>query len=166
MSVIAQTDRFTIRNFTPDEEAAFMSLFDDKIVIEHLPKRTREQHLKIFRGFFDGYASGSHLGSWGLFNNLDGDLIGMCLLRKYNDEVGKIEVGYVFHQKYWGKGIASEMARILVDHAFKHPDTEQVVAVTTLTNTASQNVLQKVGLVRQADFVKDDEELAFFVLKK
>jgi len=166
MHAIAQTPRFVIRNFKPEEETVYMSLFEDKRVTVHLPDRSRKEHLEIFRKAFDDYAENKALGRWGIFNNLDGDFIGLCLLREYNDEAGKIELGYVLHQKYWGKGIASEMAIIMVSYALTHTNAKEIVGVTTLGNTGSQKVLEKAGLIRMPNFKRDGEELAFFRMRK
>jgi len=162
MHDIAHTPRFVIRNFRPEEEEHFMSLFDDDQVTLHLPKRSRKENLEIFKKTLSDYTAHKSLGRWGLFNNADGEFIGMCLLRNYDDEDGKIELGYVLARKYWGKGIASEMAMIMVGYGFTHANAKEIVAVTTLENTGSQKVLQKAGLERMDNFVRDGEKLAYF----
>ena len=166
MHIIAQTPNFVIRNFTPEEEDIYMALFDDEQVTLHLPDRTREEHIKIFRQAFEDYADTRGMGRWGIFNNIDDDFIGFCLLRNYDGEEGKVELGYVMHKKYWGKGIASEMAIIMVGYALTHTDAKEIVAVTTLGNIGSQKVLEKAGLERQNNFMRDGKELAYFSLKK
>ena len=166
MHDIAHTPRFVIRNFKPEEEEHFMSLFDDDQVTLHLPKRSRKENLDIFKKALSDYAANKSLGRWGLFNNTDGEFIGMCLLRNYDDEDGKIELGYVLTRKYWGKGIASEMAVIMVGYGFTHANAKEIVAVTTLENTGSQKVLEKAGLTRMDNFKRDGEELAYFSVIK
>lgn len=162
MHIIAQTPRFVIRNFMPEEEATYLALFDDPRVTLHLPKRSRREQIEIFRKAIEDYDTNTGLGRWGIFNNIDGDYIGMCLLRNYYDEEGRIEIGYSLRHKYWGKGVASEMAIIMVSYALTHTDANEIVGVTTLGNTASQKVLEKAGLIRMPDFRRDGEDLAFF----
>jgi ribosomal-protein-alanine N-acetyltransferase len=166
MHIIAQTPAFLIRNFTPEEEDNYMALFDDEQVTQHLPYRTRQEHIKIFKQSLDDYAEGKALGRWGIFNNADGDFIGFCLLRSYDNEEGKVELGYVIHQKYWGKGIASEMAIIMINYALIYTDAKEIVAVTTLGNIGSQKVLEKAGLERMNNFRRDGKELAYFRMIK
>ena len=163
MHIIAQTPRFAIRDFKPEEEAVYISLFDDERVNLHLPDRSRKEHVAIFRKAFEDYAENKALGRWGMFNNNDGDFIGLCLLRNYDDKNdSRVELGYVMHQKYWGKGIASEMAVIMVGYALTHTNAKEIVAVTTLENIGSQRVLEKAGLKRMDNFKRDGKELAFF----
>lgn len=162
MHIIAQTPRFVIRDFKPEEEDTYLSLFDDGRVTLHLPSRNRKEHTEIFRKALESYLANDKLGRWGIFNNNDGEFIGMCLLRTYLDEEGQIEIGYSLRHKYWGKGIAGEMAVILVSYTLTHIRPKEIVAVTTLGNIGSQKVLEKAGLTRMDNFHRDGEELAYF----
>jgi ribosomal-protein-alanine N-acetyltransferase len=166
MRIIAQTPRFCIREFVPAEEETYLSLFDDKEVTQHLPKRTRHENLQLFRETFKEYAEKKVLGRWGMFNNGDEEFIGICLLRQYHDNPTQVELGYVLGKKFWGKGIAGEMAQIMVAYAFTHTAIPEIVAVTTLQNKGSQRVLIKAGLERMDNIFRDGEELAFFSMKK
>jgi ribosomal-protein-alanine N-acetyltransferase len=166
MHIIAQTPRFVIRNFKPDEEEVYLSLFNDAQVLLHIPKRNRKENSTIFHSALNDYALGKTLGRWGLFNNGDNEFIGLCLLREYNNEKGKVELGYVLNRKYWGKGIAAEMAHVMIAYGFTRTGANEIVAVTTLTNAASQRVLEKAGLTRMDNFFRDREELAFFKIDR
>jgi len=166
MHIIAQTPRFMIRYFCPEDEGIYLSLFDDNEVTLHLPKRTRQENRQLFRDSLKDYAAGKVLGRWGMFNNGDKEFMGVCLLRPYHDEAGRVELGYVLSKKFWGKGIAGEMAQIMVAYALTHSDAKEIVAVTTLENIGSQKVLEKAGLNRLDNIIKDGEELAFFCLKR
>ena len=164
--MIAQTPRFCIREFVPADEETYLSLFDDKEVTLHLPKRNRQENLQMFRETFKEYVEKKVLGRWGMFNNGDEEFIGICLLRTYGNNPDQVELGYVLSRKFWGKGIAAEMAQIMVAYAFTHTNIPEIVAVTTLQNVGSQKVLLKAGLERMDNIFRDGEELAFFSLKK
>ena len=166
MHIIAQTPRFVIRDFKPQEEDNYLALFDDERVTLHLPSRTKKEQLEIFIKTLTDYASQQVLSRWGIFNNEDGDLIGMCLMRSFYDEIGKIELGYSLHYKYWGRGIASEVAMIMIGYGFTHTEASEIVAVTTLENYGSQKVLEKAGFTRRENFHRDGEELAYFRIKR
>jgi ribosomal-protein-alanine N-acetyltransferase len=166
MHLIAQTPHFFIREFTPQDETAYMSLFDDGQVTLHLPKRTPQENRQMFRDTFKGYMEHKALGRWGIFNNGTEEFIGLCLLREYNERADQVELGYVLAQKFWGQGIAGAMAQIMVAYALTHTDVAEIVAVTTLTNVGSQKVLIKAGLDRLDNITRDGDELAFFSLKR
>lgn len=160
--MIAETPRIIIRTFQPDEEEAYLRLFGDEQVNEHLPKRTREENRQIFLDTLKEDAKGAIFSNWAVVNKRDQDLIGMGLLRVYNNEPDKLEIGYCLHAKYWGLGIATELVNALMAYAGKHPPIKTIVAVTTKGNTASQDVLKKAGLVKQGDIVRNNETLMFF----
>jgi ribosomal-protein-alanine N-acetyltransferase len=161
MSIIVETPRLIIREFFPEELEAYLNHFKDEEVCLYLPKRTTDERIKIFMIATANYATNKQLGIWGMFSKADGDFIGSCLLRPF-DEPGKIELGYSMDKKYWGKGIGTEMTIAMIDHGFTDASVAEVVAVTVPENIASQRVLEKAGLVRSGNLVRNGEELAYF----
>lgn len=61
----------------------------------------------------------------------------------------EIEIGFILKRSSWGKGYATEVCSRLLEFAFEEAPLEEVVAVTDLANTASQNVLEKCGMAFQ-----------------
>jgi RimJ/RimL family protein N-acetyltransferase len=55
-------------------------------------------------------------------------------------------IGYVYCRHAWGRGIATEVARLLVDLAFQHFGVWRVWATCAPQNLASRRVLEKVGM--------------------
>jgi ribosomal-protein-alanine N-acetyltransferase len=155
------TTRFNIRLFKPEEEPVYLSLFDDERVMLHLPKRSREELIEVFRYYIEEVKD-DIIGRWGIFNKADNDFAGLCLLRPFDDGSNSVELGYVLSHKYWGKGVASEMAAALLAQAYKVKPQAQFVAVTTMDNIPSQKVLEKVGMKRVENYLRMGEELAFF----
>jgi ribosomal-protein-alanine N-acetyltransferase len=167
MHIIAETPRLIVRECLPEEEEAYLKHFEDEELCLHIPKRTREERINIFRNGLADYANDKKLGKWGVFDKADGNLIGTCLLRRFStDEPGKIEIGYSFDRRLWGMGLGSEMVTAVINYALSDENTAMVVGVTTLPNIASQRVLEKAGLKRMENIVKDGEELAYFSLVK
>jgi len=160
MNILTQTPRLIIRLFKAEEEEIYLKLFDDKRVTKHLPFRTQQDLITVFR---DNLAdSGTVTGRWGIFDKADGDFIGICLLRPFDNGSTDIELGYVLHYNYWGKGVASEMAKALLAHMLNLYPEVTFVAVTTQDNVPSQKVLEKAGLERAANYLRNGEELAYF----
>lgn len=59
---------------------------------------------------------------------------------------GVVEFGYEIAQDYRGRGLATEMARALIQQAFENPEVQIVRAHTLAINNASVSVLRKCGL--------------------
>ena len=140
----------------------------NRVTYVHLPNRSRKEILaNLQKQALTDYAKENKaLGRWGIFNNLDGEFIGLCLLRPFDNETSKVELGYVLNQGYWGKGIASEMAIIMVSYGFTRTHAKEIVAVTTLGNTGSQKVLEKAGMERMDNFKREGKELAYFRINR
>ena len=54
-------------------------------------------------------------------------------------------LGYYLARRYWGKGLASEASRALIDVAFTRLGLECVEADAEEGNTASERILHKCG---------------------
>ena len=93
-------------------------------------------------------------GMWMLRDAVSKAIIGRAILRHLDVErVDEIEVGYGFMPEYWGRGLATEVARACVKMGFGRLGVETLVAITTPDNLASQHVMRKAGLVYERDIV-------------
>lgn len=62
----------------------------------------------------------------------------------------RAELGYVLAHKYWGKGIVTKAAKIVVSNIFKEwPNLERVEALVDVDNKGSQRVLEKAGFLKE-----------------
>jgi RimJ/RimL family protein N-acetyltransferase len=88
------------------------------------------------------------LGWWTYLFVHAGDrvLIGPGGYKGRPNEEGAVEIGYAIIPDYRGRGLATEAARGLVDHAFAHEHVKRVVAHTLAERNASVGVLQKAGM--------------------
>jgi RimJ/RimL family protein N-acetyltransferase len=70
---------------------------------------------------------------------------------------GVVEIGYEIAPAFQGRGLALEVARGLVEHAFADAAVSAVIGHTRPETNASTRVLEKAGFVRVED-VEDPEE--------
>jgi [ribosomal protein S5]-alanine N-acetyltransferase len=56
-----------------------------------------------------------------------------------------MEIGYFVGETFWGKGIATEAVRILLEYITKHFEVVRIYAEVFAHNKASMKVLQKNG---------------------
>lgn len=71
-----------------------------------------------------------------------------CVLAEFygfRDEIHKISVGYRLLESRWGRGIASEALRLMVDYLYGETDIEIITASTMIENSASARMLIKNG---------------------
>ncbi|MUL35179.1 GNAT family N-acetyltransferase [Gloeocapsopsis dulcis] len=92
-------------------------------------------------------------GLW-MFRDTDGNFVGRGGLRKiYIDGNDEIELAYALMPAYWGKGLATEMAKAILKVGFEYLDIAEVVCFTLTINQASQRVMQKVGFQYKRDII-------------
>jgi ribosomal-protein-alanine N-acetyltransferase len=61
-------------------------------------------------------------------------------------DTGEIEIGYIFHKKYWGRGYASEVVSALLAWAQDNINADYIIAYAPLDHTASLRVMEKCGM--------------------
>jgi ribosomal-protein-alanine N-acetyltransferase len=83
---------------------------------------------------------------WAVEERESGSLIGDCGLQPLEHRGPEVELGYDFHPRVWGQGLATEAARAVMRHAFGPLGIDRVVAVVKADHFASQRVLEKAGL--------------------
>jgi ribosomal-protein-alanine N-acetyltransferase len=91
-------------------------------------------------------------GIWILRDRDDSRLVGHAGLRHLDVEGSdEVEVGYGLLPEYWGRGLATEIARECVAVARDHLGLPSLVAIALPDNRASQRVLAKVGLAYERE---------------
>jgi len=74
----------------------------------------------------------------------------------------EVEVGYSIVPEAWGKGLATEAARRLVQVAFENLGLPDVVSFTLPQNTASRRVMEKAGFAYERDGTYADLPHVFY----
>jgi ribosomal-protein-alanine N-acetyltransferase len=80
----------------------------------------------------------------------DGQPIGMVLLKDVDRHKGEAELGYWIGRPHWGQGHATEAAAAALTYAFETLGLQAVLGVTLESNSASIQVLVKLGFVELA----------------
>jgi ribosomal-protein-alanine N-acetyltransferase len=62
---------------------------------------------------------------------------------------GVADIGYFLFPEYWGKGYASEAARLLIEYCFTKMKLHKVTASCDAENRASEQVMIRCGMQRE-----------------
>jgi ribosomal-protein-alanine N-acetyltransferase len=84
---------------------------------------------------------------WAAIAKTTGELLGAVELRV---NPPKADFGYIFCERFWGQGYATEAVRPVVDWVIARPEIFRVWATCHPDNAASARVLSKVGLTLEA----------------
>ena len=83
-----------------------------------------------------------------------GRLVGYCgFFLQVVDEAEELEIGYRIDPAYWGRGIATEAASAVRDHAFTTLGLPRVISLIHPDNAASRRVAEKNGMKREKETV-------------
>jgi RimJ/RimL family protein N-acetyltransferase len=160
---IFETARLRAERLRPDHLSELRRMHVDPDVMQHIGGVfTEEQTLAYYARASAHWDAHGH-GFWQLYDRETSASIGRAVLRHmWLDDVDEMETGYAFHPPYWGRGYATEITRACLDLGFRTLRVPSVVAVTTLTNAASQHVLIKCGFRHDRNFRRGEETLSLF----
>jgi len=78
----------------------------------------------------------------------NGELIGYCgFFHQDVDGTNEIEIGYRLHPNYWNRGLATETAQAVRNHAFRDLKLDRVISLIHPDNAASRRVAEKIGML-------------------
>ena len=97
------------------------------------------------------------IGYWAGFE--DERFVGWWALALDPDDAATAELGYRLRRDAWGRGLATEGSRALLDHAFGTLGLPRVWAVTMAVNAGSRGVMTKLGMTHVRTEVQQWDDL-------
>ena len=102
--------------------------------------------------------SQNSFGLWAAEEKSSGEFMGFVGIAK-QDIAGVsfmpcVEIGWRLDKKYWGKGYATEAAKVVLSHGMNILELKQIFSYAARQNLPSINVMRKIGL-------RERPELAF-----
>lgn len=143
--VLIEGVRVRLRQARPSDAAALFSLVDDEEVMRHMdwPRAAGvddvRQHLEGGLQRWDAGTEYQYL----ILLKPDAEPVGSIAFRPHGFHV---DFGYVLGRAHWRQGLATEAARLLVQHLQRQPGVVRIWATCDADNSASAAVLKKAGL--------------------
>lgn len=159
---IRETARLRLEPTTEQHAADLFTLYSDPAVAEWYGEWTREGTEREVARMADGWRKdGVH--KWFAYDRETGVLIGRGGLSRVDvDGALRLEVGWVLHSRFWGRGYATEIGRAALTVAFTELDAREVVAFTEPHNTRSRAVMERLGMAYDKTFERDDYTFALY----
>lgn len=153
MGIYLTSDRVFLRDFVPTDEQFIRELDSDPAVMRYISggEPSSASEIKRAMGVFLDWQKkhNANYGYWVAEDKLSKEFIGWFHLRPLksdSENLKELELGYRLKQKFWGKGIATEVSKLLVKKAFREFEVNNVWATTMRDNLASKNVMLKCGM--------------------
>ena len=149
MALVLETPRIALRRFTIADVDLLVALDSDPEVIRFLrrtptPRASIEND--ILPRWIAEYKRTPGFGTWAAHDRQGGDFLGWFSLRPDATDPSTAELGYRLQRSAWGRGLATEGGRALIDRAFKDLGMERVRAQTMAVNLRSRRVMEKLGM--------------------
>jgi len=144
---IIETSRLILREFSADDADALALVLSDAETMRFYPAPLDRAGVEgwIARNL-DRYAKDGH-GLWAMILKSTGEVIGDCGLTIQNvGGLQEIEIGYHVRRDHWGRGLASEAARVCRDFGFAHLPAERLISLIRPENLPSRRVAEKNGM--------------------
>ncbi len=150
VEVFLETDRLVLRRFTADDVDLLVALDGDAEVMLFInngapvDRADVVETLDWWLGYYERY---DNYGFWAAIEKVTGQFVGWFHFRP-GERAGppEPELGYRLLRSAWGRGLATEGSRALIDKGFIEFGVERVNAETMAVNLASRRVMEKAGL--------------------
>ena len=149
--VFTESERLILRRFTAADVDLLVGLDSDPGVMRYINggrPTSREEiaadYLPAFLGYYSRYQS---YGFWAALEKPTRSFIGWFHLRPgQGAPADQPELGYRLRRSAWGRGLATEGSRALIEKGFLEGGARRVTATTMAVNLASRRVMEKAGM--------------------
>jgi ribosomal-protein-alanine N-acetyltransferase len=158
------TERLRLRQIVPGDAAAMFAIFGDEETMRYFGSPAHQTiddtHKSISRKH-EQYARREALW-WGVTFRDDDQIIGTCNFHTFSPSFARAEAGYGFNRRYWGQGLAFEAMTAMLEYGFAEMDFRRVEATIAIENTASKNLLLRLGFTYEGNLRERYEEDGVF----
>ena len=172
------TDSVILRNFTDADGHNIKELDSDPEVMRYLTdgepssEEIVQKTMDVFLDFVD--KTQGKYGFWAAEDIKTKEFIGWFQLRPLKEDPDNykvLELGYRLKKKFWGKGIGTEVSKLLVKRAFDELNAKEVWAIAHRSNNSSTNIMKKCGLTFQfekeyAPYPGKDKSCVYYRISK
>jgi ribosomal-protein-alanine N-acetyltransferase len=142
-----QTERLILRSFREEDVDAMAELFANPDFMRFSLGTFTERKKTV--DFIEKVMGWDHAGMPSQFAVVlpaEHAVIGYCGFHHHPEVPGVIEIGYRLHPDYWNRGLITEAAQAVRDHAFADLKLPRVISLIHPQNIPSRRVAEKNGM--------------------
>ncbi len=156
---VCESERVFLRPYTQADFAALHKIVSNKETMvawgQGFSKKESEEWLEKQLAHYQQYG----FGIWAIIEKQSGAIIGNAGLNHTEISLkGKtqkiVEIGYLLHRDFWGKGYGSEVARMCVKYGFETLGLEEVYCLIKEDNLSSLKVAKKLSMQKVGEYPK------------
>jgi ribosomal-protein-alanine N-acetyltransferase len=146
-----ETERLLLRRWRSSDEEPFAALNGDEEVMEHFPNVLTRAESDWMIADLEARFERQGYGLWAVEVRESGEMVGFVGLNVPTFAapfMPAVEVGWRLRKSAWGHGYATEAARASLSYGFSQAGLDEIVAMTTTTNSRSAAVMERLGMRR------------------
>lgn len=150
MAVSLESERVLLRGWLPRDLEPWILLNLDSENLRYFPRTySAEESQASFLRIRDRLDA-SPYGLWAAEEKSSGEFMGFVGIA--NQDIPGIafmpcqEIGWRLDQKYWGKGYATEAAKVVLTFGLSEVGLKEIFSFAARSNAPSINVMRKIGL--------------------
>lgn len=151
---VLQTPRLVLRPFGEEDVDLLAKLMANADFMTFSLGLFSRDETTVFLEKIIGWQRRGLPSQFAVIHRADNRLIGYCgFFHQQVDGREEIEIGYRLDPDYWRRGLASEAARGVRDHAFRDLKLQRVISLIHPDNAPSRRVAEKMGMALEKETV-------------
>jgi len=147
-----QSNEIVLKKIEDHHSDEVFEIYDNDKVFEYcgiIPKHNKDTVKNMIGHFERDYNKKSRV-KWGIFYNSQPDqLLGIIETFDFNLKINAVTIGYFLMESHWGKGIATEALKVLLNFLFLSVNVNRIQAEVMPLNENSKKVLLKNGFIKE-----------------
>lgn len=144
------SERLWLRPYNDHDLDFLESLLTNPNMVRYIGNgqiRDKEGIKKFSDWIYDTYSFNPHYGLKLILDKESKKRVGHAgLVPQIINGKQEIEIGYWIAQEYWGRGFATEAARVVMEYGKNKLKIEKMIALIQKDHIASQKVAEKIGM--------------------
>jgi RimJ/RimL family protein N-acetyltransferase len=142
-----ETERLILRSFGEEDVDAMAELFANPDFMRFsLGVYTERKKTVDFIEKVLGWDRAGIPSAFAVTLRGENTIVGYCGFHHHPEVPGEVEIGYRLHPDYWNRGLITEAARAVRDHAFADLKLPRVISLVHPENFPSRRVAEKNGM--------------------
>jgi RimJ/RimL family protein N-acetyltransferase len=149
--MILETSRLILRPFRDDDIGRLAELMANRDFMRFsLGPYTREQTKAVLQKFLTWNQAGLP-SPFAVVLRENDHVLGYCGFLHHSEVPEQVEIGYRLDPAYWNRGLITEAARTVRDHAFGDLRLPRVISLIHPENVSSRRVAEKIGMTPEKE---------------
>ncbi len=165
-----ESERLITRMLHIDDIKAWEVFFESPEATAYIPKYNSTDKKVKARGMIEKQLLRYETKRYGLQVLTDkktNQFVGICgLLLQDIEGHEQIEIGYHLFKQFWGKGYATEAAKLFKHYAFSNNLCDSVISIIDIHNIRSQKVAMNNGMTREKQLHWAEHDIYIYRVNK